>query len=248
MSFVSSMLQRPITALNSALAAVPAGVTRTAGAAATVASATAAPGQAAAAAPTLNENDFLTLLVSQLKNQDPTKPMSSTQFVAQLAQFSTVSGIQQMQTSMASLASSLSGNQSLQAASLVGHSVLAPSASAALTGGRMQGAVNVPSGASDVRVTILDANGTLVRSIDLGAQSAGLARFQWNGKAANGSTMPDGNYAIRAQAVSGGQAQGLATLAQGQVQSVVLGTNGTTPILEVQGLGSIPLSSVRQIM
>ena len=243
MSFASAMLQRPITALASALtpaAAGTAGTTRTADAG--------TPAGSAAAAPTLNENDFLTLLVSQLKNQDPTKPMSSTQFVAQLAQFSTVSGIQQMQTSMASLASSLSGNQSLQAAGLVGHAVLAPAASAALSGGSMQGAVNVPSGASDVRVAILDANGTLVRSIDLGAQPAGLVRFQWNGKAANGSTMPDGNYAIRAQAVSGGQAQGVATLAQGRVQSVVLGTNGTTPILEVQGLGSIPLSSVRQIM
>ncbi len=240
MSFASAMLQRPITALASVLTPTATGAARTAGARTTTAPAT--------AAPTLNENDFLTLLVSQLKNQDPTKPMSSTQFVAQLAQFSTVSGIQQMQTSMASLASSLSGNQSLQAASLVGHAVLAPSASAALSGGSMQGAVNVPSGASDVRVAILDSNGTLVRSIDLGAQPAGLVRFQWNGKAANGSTMPDGNYALRAQAVSGGQAQGLATLAQGQVQSVVLGINGTTPILEVQGLGSIPLSSVRQIM
>ncbi|HEN47205.1 MAG TPA: flagellar hook assembly protein FlgD [Mizugakiibacter sp.] len=245
MSFASALLQRPITAPTTALAPAPApaqmGTTRTTGTGQTT-------GGHATAAPTLNENDFLTLLVSQLKNQDPTKPMSSTQFVAQLAQFSTVSGIQQMQASMASLASSLSGNQSLQAASLIGHAVLAPSASAALAEGRMQGAVNVPNGASDVRVAILDANGTLVRSIDLGAQPAGLVRFQWNGQATHGSTMPDGNYTIRAQAVSGSQAKGVVTLAQGLVQSVVLGVNGTTPTLKVQGLGSIPLSSVRQIL
>lgn len=204
---------------------------------------------AASAASALGASDFLTLLVTQLQNQDPTQPTNPTDFVTQLAQFSEVSGIQSLQTSFSSLAQSLSGNQALQAASLVGHGVMAPGSSAALSGGALYGAVTLPSAASDVKVQITDANGTAVKTLDLGAQNAGTIPFQWDGTDSSGQTMADGTYNISAvYQINGGTPQAATTQVAGLVQSVTLGASGQSPTLNVQGLGSVSLSDVTQIL
>lgn len=209
----------------------------------------AAASAANSAASALGASDFLTLLVTQLQNQDPTQPTNPTDFVTQLAQFSEVSGIQSLQTSFSGLAQSLSGNQTLQAASLVGHGVMAPGSTAALSGGAMYGAVTLPSAASDVKVQISNASGTAVATLDLGAQNAGSIPFQWNGSNGAGQTMPDGTYSISAiYQVNGGAPQAATTQVAGLVQSVSLGANGQSPMLNVQGLGSVPLSDVTEIM
>ena len=146
-------------------------------------------------AATLGGTDFLTLMLAQLKNQDPTSPVDSNTFLTQLAQLSEVQGITQLNTSFSSLSSSLSANQALQASSLLGHQALVNSSTAQLAAnGTITGAVNVPQTTSSVVLSIADGSGNVVRTIGLGAQSAGLANYSWDGKEANGSQAPAGTY------------------------------------------------------
>ena len=109
----------------------------------------------------LGQEDFLELMTTQLQNQDPFKPMENGDFLAQMAQFSTVDGIQNLQKSFEQLSQSLVSNQALQAAGLVGRSVLAPTGLAALeSGGAVKGVVSLPASSSEVTVHITDASGS----------------------------------------------------------------------------------------
>lgn len=204
---------------------------------------------AASGSGALDAQSFLNLMVTELQNQDPTQPISAQNMLAQLAQFSTVSGVQNLEKTVTSLASSLGTNQSLQAASLVGRKVLAPSSQASLpASGSLQGAVQLASPAQAVTVGIYGSNGVLVRQLNLGAQSAGLANFSWNGTNAQGTQMPAGSYTIKAEGVVNGKTQALSTLANQQVSSVTLGQNGGPVTLGLaNGAGSIDLSKVQQI-
>ena len=197
----------------------------------------------------LGESTFLKLMVTELQNQDPTKPVDSQSFLAQLAQFSSVSGIQSLQKTVSGLAGSLTTSQSLQAASLVGHNVLVPAKQATLTAsGQLSGAVDVSKASQQVVVGVYSANGQLVKQINLGSQSAGLAGFSWDGTDMNGTPMPAGTYAIRAEAMVDGKAQGMDTLANTRVNSVTLGSNGGSITLGLaDGIGNVDLSKVRQI-
>jgi flagellar basal-body rod modification protein FlgD len=198
---------------------------------------------------TLGGTDFLTLMLAQLKNQDPTSPVDSNTFLTQLAQLSEVQGITSLNTSFSTLANSLSSGQALQASSLLGHQALVNSSTANLAaGGTVTGAVNVPQTSSQVVLNISDSSGALVSQINLGAQSAGLASFSWNGAEGNGSQAPPGTYTLSAQyagAVSGGTAA--TTLVNGTVESVSMGAGSTGLTLNVAGIGSVPFSSVQQI-
>jgi flagellar basal-body rod modification protein FlgD len=200
-------------------------------------------------AATLGGTDFLTLMLAQLKNQDPTSPVDSNTFLNQLAQLSEVQGISSLNTSFSGLSSSLTSSQALQASSLLGHQALVNSATASLAAnGTVSGAVNVPQTSSQVLLTVSDASGALVRQINLGAQSAGLANFSWDGKEGNGSQAPAGTYTLSAQyagATTGSTAA--TTLVNGTVESVSMGAGSTGLTLNVSGLGSVPFSSVQQI-
>jgi len=206
-------------------------------------------GAAANSATTLGGTNFLTLMLAQLKNQDPTSPVDSNTFLTQLAQLSEVQGITQLNTSFSSLSSSLSPSQALQASSLLGHHVLVTSTTANLTAnGTVTGAVNVPQTTSQVLLDVKDSAGVLVRQINLGAQSAGLTSFSWDGKAGDGSRAAAGTYTLSAQyagATSGGTAA--TTMVNGTVDSVSMGAGSTGLTLNVTGLGSVPFSSVNQI-
>lgn len=194
----------------------------------------------------LSQTDFLKLMTSQLQNQDPMKPLDNSEFVSQMAQFSTVSGIQALQNSFSTLATSLSSGQALQASSLVGHTVLTPSTTAALTaGGTMSLGVDAPA-SGDVIVNVTDASGQLVRRIDLGTQSAGVSRFQWDGLDNSGSAAPAGKYNFSAVVGSGSQAQAATMLTAGKVNSVSLDSSGALN-LDVDGIGSVAFSTIRQI-
>jgi flagellar basal-body rod modification protein FlgD len=197
---------------------------------------------------TLGGTDFLTLMLTQLKNQDPTSPVDSNEFLSQLASLSEVQGITQLNTSFASLSNSLVSSQALQASSLLGHQALVASSAANLAGAgsTINGAVSVPQTSAQVVVNITNSAGVLVQSINLGAQAAGLANFSWNGQTASGAQAPAGPYTLSAQVsgVSGGTA--ITTLVSGTVDSVTMsGTSGLT--LNIAGLGSVPFSSVQQI-
>lgn len=206
-------------------------------------------GSSSANGVTLGGTDFLTLMLTQLKNQDPTSPVDSNEFLSQLASLSEVQGINQLNTSFSTLSSSLVSSQALQASSLLGHQALVASSTASLStaGGTVSGAVSVPQTSSQVVLNITNGAGVLVQSINLGAQSAGLANFTWNGQTSGGSAAPAGTYNLSAQVngVSGGTA--ITTLVGGTVDSVTMGSGSAGMTLNIAGLGSVPFSSVQQI-
>jgi flagellar basal-body rod modification protein FlgD len=206
-------------------------------------------GSATSPVGTLGGTDFLTLMLAQLQNQDPTSPVDSNTFLTQLAQLSEVQGITSLNTNFSTLSSSLTSNQALQASSLLGHQALVNSSTATLAAGTaVSGAVNVPQTTSQVTLSITDASGALVSQINLGAQPAGLANFSWNGTMGNGSQAPAGTYTLTAQyagATSGSTAA--TTLVNGTVESVSMSAGSTGLTLNVSGVGSVPFSSVQQI-
>ncbi len=198
----------------------------------------------------LTQSDFLTLLTTQLTHQDPTNPTDSNAFVSQMAQFSTVSGINNLLTSFQGLSSSITSSQSLQAAGLVGQSVSAPGTQAyvATAGGTISGDFNLSSAASDTTLSITNAaTGVNVAQIDLGSNAAGDVPFTWNGKASNGAAVSPGIYNVQVTALMGGQNTAVKTNIQSKVDSVTIGTGGSGMQVNLQGLGSVPFSNVTAI-
>src|SRR5258708_8794807 len=174
---------------------------------------------------TLGGTDFLTLMLAQLKNQDPTSPVDSNAFLQQLASLSEVKRITAPKTSFSNLSSSLASSQALQASSLLGHQALVSSGTANLAAGAtVTGAVSVPQTTSQVVLNISDASGALVKQINLGAQSAGLTSFSWNGTTGSGSQAPAGTYTLTAQyARHTSHPTAATTLVNGTVESVSMG-------------------------
>jgi flagellar basal-body rod modification protein FlgD len=194
----------------------------------------------------LGQEEFLNLMVTQLKNQDPFKPLESGEFLGQLAQFGTVSGLVGLQTSFDGLASSLVSNQALQAASLVGRTALAESDVGSIaTGGSLEGAVDVPAATGGVRVEIRDAAGQVVRHLELGPQSPGLVRFHWDGLDDSGHAAAAGTYQVVAGYQKNNSTEAATTLVDASVDSVVLGADGFT--VRLHGIGDVPFSAVREI-
>jgi flagellar basal-body rod modification protein FlgD len=215
------------------------------GSAATDPSATA---PATAAAGQLGQNEFLKLMVAQLKNQDPMKPMDPSAFLSQLAQFSTVTGVQAMQSSIADLSSSLKSAQVLQGSNLVGHTVLSNSGDAALGAtDTISGAVQAPSGTSVIDLKITDASGVLVRQLQVAPQS-GFTPFTWNGAADNGTRAPAGAYHVEAVAEIGGTAQSLQMMLQQKVDSVTIDSTAAGGLILNTSSGTVALADVRRVM
>jgi flagellar basal-body rod modification protein FlgD len=197
---------------------------------------------------TLDITDFLRLMTTQLKNQDPLKPLDSTEFVAQLAQFGTVSGIQGMADTLGTLSAALRSSQALSGASLVGHQVLAQGTSATFSGAAaVEGQVEVPSGASLATVSITDSAGQVVRHISL-STAAGTQNFSWDGRADNGARLAPGRYSFEVIAGVGGSNESLPLLLSGRVTSVSLSADGTSLTVNTPELGAVALGNVRQII
>jgi flagellar basal-body rod modification protein FlgD len=195
----------------------------------------------------LGQDAFLKLMVTQLKNQDPFKPTDPSAFLGQLAQFSTVSGIQNMQASISALSESLRSSQVLGGTSLVGHEILASADSATLGGvGSVQGATRIPDGATAAVLVVTDASGQLIRRLPISNQ-AGDASFTWDGTTDLGSRAPAGNYKIAAIANVGGAAEQLATSVIGRVGSVTIDPSNYSLTLNTD-LGPIPLARVLRVM
>ncbi len=196
----------------------------------------------------LGQAQFLELMITQLRNQDPFKPMESGEFLGQLAQFGTVSGIADLQNSFKQLSSSLVSNQALQASSLIGKDVLVATDGAELaTNGSLSGAIDLPEDASAVKLNVYDEGGTLVRTIDLGPQPAGLASFTWDGRGQDGQPLPAGTYSLRAEATFGAQPQAVETLISTRVESVTMSPYASTLILDTADLDEVSFADVRQI-
>ncbi len=195
----------------------------------------------------LNSADFMTLMTAQLKNQDPLNPLDSTAFVAQLAQFGTVSGIQSMQTSLSTLSDTLRSSQVLNGATLVGRDITTPANAIALgANNSVQGSVTVPEGATAMTLTIKDTSGQIVRTMSLPAD-ASSENFTWDGGTDAGTRAPAGAYTLDASATVSGKGSTAEVLLSSRVSSVTLGADGTSLTLNTDSLGPIALAKVRSV-
>ncbi|HEB94550.1 MAG TPA: flagellar hook assembly protein FlgD [Gammaproteobacteria bacterium] len=196
----------------------------------------------------LGQSEFLELMIAQLNNQDPMKPMENGDFIAQMAQFSTVTGLTELQASFDGLAASLQSNQALQASSLVGRTVLVPSGVGTLPqGGTLSGVVDLDSSSSDLTITIQDASGQVIRRLELGPQQTGDVYFNWDGITDSGAQAQAGRYFISAETRTEGGTEALETLVSSAVDSVILGQGGQGIRLNLADGNSVDLSSVRSI-
>jgi flagellar basal-body rod modification protein FlgD len=193
-----------------------------------------------------SQNAFLQLLVTQMQNQDPLNPMDNSQITSQLAQISTVTGVNNLNTSIQQLVATNTTSQGLAATSMIGHSVLIPGSSMALASGQAVFGANVSSAASDVSVSIKDSSGNVVHTIDLGAQPAGVLALGWDGTTDSGATAPAGNYTFTVNAVQGTTAVPSTALTSATVLGVTMGTSG--PQLNLGTAGTVAISAVQQIL
>jgi len=200
----------------------------------------------------LDQSDFIELLVAQVKNQDPTKPMDPSQFMSQLTQSSMVNGLNELQNSFDDLATKLSSDQSLQAAGLVGKSVLLPGGQGLLSAGdAISGLLNLDQQSSDVNINIFNSRGEQVKTLALGSNSAGDVLFKWDGFADDGSVAPPGNYSMTASALIDGNQQAIEVSLETRIDSISINQSvdgspaGT--LLNLASGQSVSLDAVQQI-
>lgn len=191
------------------------------------------------------QDRFLKLLVTQMKNQDPLNPLDNAQVTTQLAQISTVNGIEKLNATIAAMASSFTAGQSLQAATMIGKDVLVPGSTLQLAGGSGVFGVDLAQASDQVKVTIQDTAGQVVQVIDLDGQSAGPLTLRWDGKTSDGAQAVDGLYSISVSALRGAEKIEAQTLSLGRVQGVSQGDQGVR--LNVGALGTVGLADVKEI-
>ncbi|MCS6786592.1 MAG: flagellar hook assembly protein FlgD [Thiobacillaceae bacterium] len=188
---------------------------------------------------------FLQLLVAQLKNQDPLNPLDNAQMTLQLAQMSTVEGINRLNAGLDALLDSQRASQALQTAALIGRQVLVAGDRLSLAGGEAIGVVELKATADRVRIEVLDAAGERVRWLELGALPAGVHRFVWDGRDAAGVALPSGDYRYKVIAERGAQAVAATPLSMDRVRSVILAAASVE--LELEHSGRQGLDTLRQI-
>lgn len=196
----------------------------------------------------LGLEQFLSIMTTQLQNQDPLEPLDNGDFLGQMAQFGTVTGIENLNKSFSSFSNSISSGQALQAGNLVGKSVLAPVNSAYLAAGdAIRGRIDLDSSASQVDVLISDQYGQPVRTLNMGSRASGQLEFSWDGINDNGEYVQPGNYNVTVTAQRGDANEVLQTQLYNRVNSVAMGSgiNGLT--LNLDGSGQIPFNQVTAI-
>lgn len=191
------------------------------------------------------QDRFMTLLITQMKNQDPLNPLDNAQVTSQMAQLSTVTGIDKLNTTLQALQSSYQTSQALQATDMIGHGVLVPGTDIALSDSQAIFGADIEAPADNVRVTIMNASGTPVRTIDLGAQKAGTIPITWDGKNDLGTKVEDGSYKFEVKATSGNAAVKSTALSFGEVVSVTTNAQGVK--VTIPGLGTVGFGDIRQI-
>jgi flagellar basal-body rod modification protein FlgD len=196
----------------------------------------------------LGQADFLKLMITQFQNQDPFKPMENGEFLGQIAQFSTVSGIDDLNSGFQTLATSIQDEQALKAASLVGRSVIAESNIGYLGADRpLNGSVEIDGYVSAVQIDIKDGSGDVIQRLNLGEQQDGIVEFAWDGQDALGRPRAPGNYELEARIVRGSQVENIETFVEASVQSVTLGRQGEGMTLNLLGGGELSLGRIYRI-
>jgi flagellar basal-body rod modification protein FlgD len=189
----------------------------------------------------INQSDFLQLITAQLKDQNPMSPADPTQFVSQLEGMSEVSSMQGMQNSLAA-------SQIMNGTTLLGHSVLAPGATATLAAvGAIAGAVTAPQGASQLTVSITDSKGNPVTSFKLTPNDSGLTPFSWNGTTSTGAAAPAGQYTVSVSASVNGSSQQVDPMVISKVSTVTIDPTSQSVDVNTDS-GSVPLSSIVAVM
>lgn len=195
----------------------------------------------------LGQEDFLELMMAQLKHQDPMEPMDNGEFLGQMAQFSTVTGIDEMKQSMEGLSASYAAGQTLQSTQLVGQEVLVESAKLELNNtGRTEGAFELDAASGDVRMDVTNSAGTIIRQIELGEYAAGRHTFQWDGMDSNGKRVPQGQYSVQISAQRDDEYVSATVLTTRVIDSVEFG-NGSETILNTRQGENLTLADIRQI-
>ncbi|WP_282178109.1 flagellar hook assembly protein FlgD [Vibrio nereis] len=197
----------------------------------------------------LKQEDFLSLLTKQLAQQDPFKPVSNDQMIAQMASFATVDGIGKMNNQFETLNASMTSNQALQASSLVGRDVLVPGAAGVKKDGDgMAAMVKLPQSVDNLMVRVEDQMGQLVRTFDAGATPAGDNRVEWDGKDQNGNPLPAGKYKVRAAGLLEGESKEFEVSTYANVNSVLLGKGDGNVLLNLAGFESpVRLAEVLEV-
>ncbi len=194
------------------------------------------------------QNRFLTLLITQLKNQDPLNPLDNAQVTSQLAQISTVNGITQLNQTLLALSGQIDMSQAMQAASLIGKNVLIPGDKIAVGNGvATPFGVDVIAPAAKVEVVIVDAAGVPVRTLDLGPQQVGVVSLEWDATDDGGRPLPDGAYYVRVSAVDQGEVEvPVGALSYAHVHGVAYAADGLQ--LDLGLAGNVGLFDIRKIL
>ena len=196
----------------------------------------------------MGKQDFLTLFTAQLQNQNPLEPVKNEAFVAQLAQFSQLEALTNMQTSLDTFVTAMSGERMLNSASLIGKKVAISDSLTQLTqGGTIDASIDLPEGAAGIQINVHDARGNLVQELIAGPQMPGTTPVQWDGKDAMGNPAPAGLYRLTAQAVINGNTSKVAVNALSTVKSIVTNPSDGSVSVEVDGGKTILLTDVKRV-
>ncbi|KIP66715.1 flagellar basal body rod modification protein FlgD [Vibrio harveyi] len=197
----------------------------------------------------LKQEDFLSLLTKQLSQQDPFKPVSNDQMIAQMASFATVDGIGKMNSQFESLNSSMTSNQALQASSLVGRDVLVSGAAGVKQdNAAMAAMVKLAQPIDNLFVRVENEAGQLVRTFEVGAKPAGDTRVLWDGNDENGNPLPAGKYNVKASGLVEGESQEFPVSTYANVNSVLLGKGDGNVLLNLAGFESpVRLAEVLEV-
>jgi flagellar basal-body rod modification protein FlgD len=207
---------------------------------------TAAPAKSKNNPKELGQDDFMKLLVAQMKNQDPNNPTDNGQFLAQIAQFSMVNGIDKLGTSFDSVAGSMSSTQAMQAASLVGRQVLSETNTASLLEGKpFTGVAEIPELADGLNIQVRDNYGKLVKTLNTPYFGAGQFEFSWDGTNELDEVQEPGEYSVTATALVNGKHLALPVQLYNTVESVTLERNNQIQ-LDLDNKTRVNLSNISQ--
>ncbi|HEY5799681.1 MAG TPA: flagellar hook assembly protein FlgD [Burkholderiaceae bacterium] len=205
------------------------------------------------------QDRFMKLLVTQMQNQDPLSPMDNAQFTSQLAQLSTVTGIDTLNDTLKSMQTASTAAQTMQAAGIIGHGVLASGSGIELKNGKGMFGVELSAAVENVKVTITNNKGEEVAHLDMGVGETGSTPMIWDGRDDNNELLPDGQYRFKISATNNGvertvkndkgEAISVATpLAFGTVQSVSTSVKNGIALNAYGFSGPLSMSDVRQIL
>ncbi|PLW68415.1 flagellar hook assembly protein FlgD [Pseudohalioglobus lutimaris] len=197
----------------------------------------------------LGQDDFMELMVAQLENQDPTKPMDNFEFLSQIAQFGTVNGIQGLQDSFSEMTTRMQASQVVGAAALVGSKVLTETNIGMLDGeNALEATVSVPGDSAGVQLYVQDMSGRLLHTRELGSRPSGEYKVQWDGADGDGNLLPPGAYRVSAEALIGGQTRALSVHTHALVESVNVDPSTQGVQLNLAGGEQVSLSSVKAFL